>query len=300
MKVVRYDERPSTWCAANAGIKASTGEVVAVADAHVSLKTGTMHGLVQGALTHGGIWHAAVNKWGDIDKIRTYGYDLTLLRNFWGNPCLHIPPGVRDEDGRPRSHAVAMMGACLLVVRRDEIEKFGAYHHQFGVYGGGEPYLDLKWWLMGSAVYCYPEGLCRHAFGWRAQWQKVKRDKVAKRTIYKKDGKFCRDLKRGDEYLKFGKGYVRPDAEMYRNFMIAAYTLGGDAWLDHVRRQFQEKSRKLRDEIEKIAGRVTKESVAERQFILGHQKLTFDQLLANPPWVHCGRHAKENYSTLRK
>ncbi len=41
------------------------------------------------------------------------------------------------------------------------------------VTAGGEPYLDLKWWLFGKEVWIYPEGLIRHAFGVNAQWRKV-------------------------------------------------------------------------------------------------------------------------------
>jgi glycosyltransferase involved in cell wall biosynthesis len=214
--VEEYTEKHSTWCAINHGYGRSSGDVIVVSDAHINMRTGTLDLLIKGVREHGGIWHAPMHLWGDTDSIKNYGMDLRLGERFWGNPCPHVPPGESTDKPWP----IAMSGASLYAVSREEIEKFGFYSPLFKAYGGGEPYLAMKWWMGGSKVWMEPRGLHRHAFGLNACWKKG--PKKARNSVLLKDGSFTKEIPKGVEFLSYSAGYSVPNDEFYFNFMLAA------------------------------------------------------------------------------
>jgi glycosyltransferase involved in cell wall biosynthesis len=280
LKVVRYTEKPSTWCAINAGWAQATGRVLVVADAHISVKRGTLAALVGGALEHGGIWHSAVQLWGDNEEqVNGFGYDLRLSERFWGNPCRHLPPGrTRGEFWK-----VPMAGACLYAVRRDEVERFGLYHPAFRAYGGGEPYLDLKWWLRGSAVWCHSGALCRHAFGLKAEWRTDKEGaKPHRNDVYLRDGRLTKAPGPGEEYLSYRAGYTAPSSfDFAFNFSLAAGLLGGPTWCQHV-------ATRLAGE-KAVAVQEAVVAACAPEFEIGQ----LDDLIKRAPWESCDVHEKE-------
>jgi glycosyltransferase involved in cell wall biosynthesis len=278
LKVVRYTEKPSTWCAINAGYAVSDGDLVAVADAHISVRRGSMKLLAGGAAELGGIWHAPIQMWGDTDPIKRYGHDLRLAERFWGDPCPYLPPG---EDGT-RPWKIPMAGACLMVLRREEIEKFGLYHPAFRAYGGGEPYLSLKWWLMGSSVWMEPRALVRHAFGIKASWEEARRPRRMRNKVYQEDGTIARRVEQGKKFLKYESGYAVSNDDFYFNFMLAAKLIGGWEWLSHMTEQFR---RKFRDpaRADKIYDEVMNEAYEDHTHKLNY-------LLLSPPWKQCDKH----------
>jgi glycosyltransferase involved in cell wall biosynthesis len=288
LKIEEYNDKGSQACSLNRGLEVSRGKIFVAAEAHISLQPGTLGLLASGAETHGGIWHAPVQIWGDALNTKLYGFDLGMLpTHFWGGPCRHVPIG--QDPNSPWK--IAMAGACLYAVRRDEIEKRGLYHPAFKSYGGIEPYLDLKWWRTGSAVWMHPQALCRYSFGLHPYWKKATKDKVAAREIYKKDGKITKVLKAGDEYLAYGDGWRPESNESFFNFLLAARTIGGVEWLERVK-----KSREP-----KIGGPSVANPIAEDVLRIGAEDAAFidnygkplNDLLNNPPWKSCGVHDKK-------
>lgn len=179
LKVIEYNDRPANVTVRNIGARAATGDVVFLADGHLSIAPGTCHGMIQGWLERGGLWHSAIHIWGDTRDIRCYGYDLKLRERFWGNLSRGVPAEV-SEDPKSRNpvpkvpfYRVPMASHCCLMAGREEYLEFGGYCENFRCYGGGEPYLDLKWWLFGSEVYIFAKGLVRHAFGVNPRWEKA-------------------------------------------------------------------------------------------------------------------------------
>lgn len=281
LKVVRYSEKPSTWCAINAGWKEATGDVLVVADAHISVRRGTLGLLAHGATDQGGIWHPSVQLWGDEHDVPgSYGYDLRLVERFWGNPCRHLPPGRKKGE----AWRVPMAGACLLAVHRREIERHGLYHSAFRAYGGGEPYLDLKWWLGGSAVWCHSGALCRHAFGLRHEWREVTKERTYRNEVYCKDGTMTRTPAVGTKILSHSAGYEAPSTVDFAfNFALAAYALGGEAWLDNTL------ARLVRGDRAEDRASIRSEVLAEAGEPIGG----LDDLLAAHPWERCREHEQE-------
>ena len=285
LKVVRYYEKPSTWGAINAGYAESTGDVVIVADAHISVKIGTTDLIIKGVQEHGGLWHVPLQLWGDITRIKRYQHDIRLSEKFWGDPCQFIPDGCSKDT----PYKIAMAGAFCFAMRRDEIERFGLYDPAFGPYGGGEPYLTMKWWMMGSAVWMEPRALARHAFGIAAKWTKARQDKDSRSKVYLKDGRITSKIKKGDEFLSYASGYSVDNRNFYSNFLIASYLIGGDEWLEHMTMQFAPKFRD-RDELGILVKSVKTECAVSRAVIRQNAKYTLNELLMDPPWNACSRH----------
>lgn len=284
LKVVRYNDKASTWVAINQGYDKSDGDVIIVCDAHITVKTGTLELISNQALNHGGIWHCPVSLWGDTRQKR-YGYDLKLKDKFWGDPCPYLPIGA--EDSKP--WLIPMAGACLYTVTREEIQRFGLYDPAFRAYGGGEPYLAFKWWLGGSKVWLEPRGLCRHAFGWKAHWATAKQDKTTRNSVYKKDGKISKELSKGDEYIVYDAGYKVDNREYYYNFLLAAYFIGDHKWLSLLTDSFRDKFRD-KNAVDKIAEEVIVNGLSGRKDIERISTRSFDDLLAESPWLQCNRH----------
>ena len=285
MKVIKYTEKASTWNAINAGYEQATGDFILIADAHISMRLGTSKLLIDGCSAHSGLWFPAVQLWGDIERIKRYQFDVRLEQKFWGDPCPFLPEG---EDGT-KPYPAAMGGACLLAAAHDEIEKFGLFDKAFGAYGGGEPYLCLKWWMLGSKVWLEPRALVRHAFGTNARWIKNRYSRTCRNTVYTRGGVFKKQLYPNDEFLAYSSGYRLPNMEFYYNFMLAAYLIGGEEWGEHIKGKFMQKVREP-TALEETYKRAIENGKEGREFILSHMKIPLNDLLNDPPWKACSRH----------
>lgn len=297
LKVVEYKDRPANVTVRNVGAREATGQVVFFADGHLSIATGTCHGMIQSWLKRGGLWHSAIQIWGDTRDIRCYGYSLKLKEKFWGSLSRGVPKEVRGEDGRLRPYRVPMASHCCVMAGREEYLDFRGYCEKFKCYGGGEPYLDLKWWLFGSEVWIYPEGLVRHAFGTHAEWRKVVLHGEEKergyrdfRTyVYAKDGKLKNRLKDGEEYLHYSRGYFWTNEQFHYNFMLSAYTIGGYEWLQQRYKAYWEVrkgNKRYLDELKNMRLEVLREGREDREFIAKRQIITLDELLERKPWLN--------------
>ena len=287
LKVINYDKRPANVLVRNVGARAATGKVVILCDAHLSIKTGTLDLMIKNWQTHGGLWHSATIIWGDTSDIRCYGYKLKLEEKFWGNLSKHLPDQAKDEKGQLQPYTVPMASHCLVLAGRKEYLDFGGYSENFRCYGGGEPYLDLKWWLFGSKVWVEPRGLVRHAFGTRAIWKKSGTKRKLNRAVMSRDGQLKTQLEIGDEYLHYARGYAWNNEQLHFNFMLSAYTIGGYEWLQKIYRVYwnaRKGNPRYLSEIKRLRGEVLRDGATERAEIAQRQKLTLDQLLKKKPW----------------
>jgi glycosyltransferase involved in cell wall biosynthesis len=285
LKVVEYEKKGSQACSINAGWGAAVGDVLVVADAHISVRPGTLGHLVRGAWENGGVWHPAYQMWGDDLRTRLYGFDLSLDRNFWGGLCRHVPRGCRPDRPWP----IAMAGGCLYAVSRETVGKLGGlYSDAFRSYGGIEPYLGLKAWRVGSSVMLEPRGLCRHAFGLRASWKKVTRPTTKRNEVLRKGGGFTRQLAEGEEYLSYSSGYSSPPEEYLFNSLLSAYVVGNTEWQDRVAASFSEKGRG--EEVRRLAEEARQEGDRDAADLSARATRTLDDLLRNPPWAVCEAH----------
>lgn len=93
----------------------------------------------------------------------------------------------------PPDHRILMSGMNLMI-DRDVFEEIGRFHSALGIYGGGEPYIYLKTQMFGYEARCNPAFQAYH--------------------------------------LTEKRGYSWNSADLHRNFMIAAWALGGEFALE--------------------------------------------------------------------
>jgi glycosyltransferase involved in cell wall biosynthesis len=262
MQVIRFNEKASAAVARTRGARAATGEVLLFSDAHVSYKIGTLHGLIQCWLKHGGMWHSCQQAWGDMEEIRLYGYELTLEKNFWGNQSFAVPQWAR-VNGHLVPYTIPMASYAGVLVGREEFWEVGGFNDGFKCYAGEEPYLSMKWWLFGKQVWLFPDGLVRH------------------------DNRGTRVQRSEDGTLSFGRRYSWTNDELWFNYLLAAYTIGGESWLERLYQEFRQQCQGVEQylkDAEAIRESVLSVGHTDRLFIAARQHLSLDELLQQQPW----------------
>lgn len=294
LRVIRYNDRPANVLVRNIGARHAKGDAIMFADAHLSIARGTLLGMLDGWRRHGGLWHTSTQLWGDTDEIRCRGYKLRLEEKFWGNLSRAVPKEVLDATDKGQDAAdlpdyqVPMASHCCLLAGREQFLDFGGYSESFRTYGGGEPYLDLKWWLYGSGVWLHAAGLVRHAFGHVLNWRKVSNDCEKDTHVMARSGELTKRLKAGDEYLHYSRGYAWTNEELHHNFMASAYIVGGYPWLQKIYKVYWEQRKDTQryiDDLNNLRREVLKGCDAERKAFAARQVMTLEELLKREPWT---------------
>lgn len=287
LKVIEFKDKPANVLVRNVGSQAAKGEVVVLADAHLSVKVGTLDGMIRGWQAKGGLWHSCTNIWGDTQDIRCYGYKLALEQKFWGSLSRAVPPEISKNPKPWPAYVVPMASHCCLLAGRDEYLEMRGYNEKFRCYGGGEPYLDLKYWLLGKKVFLYPQGLFRHAFGIEASWRTAGADKKMASPVYVKGKGIQASVKSGDQHLHYSRGYSWNNEQLHFNFMLSAYTIGGYPWLQRMYNVYYEQrkgNKRYVDDLNDLRRQVLSEGAEDRQWMAERQKCSLDDMLKDPPW----------------
>ena len=302
LRVIRYNERAGNVIVRNVGVRAAGGDVVLVGDGHLSFEYGTIHGLIHGWQQVGGLWHSAINVWGDTSDIKCLGYKLALEQKFWGTLTRHVPERARGKAGPggippgleglwgPSGlipHKVPMASHCAILAGRQEYLDKRGYHEGFRTYGGGEPYLDLKWWILGGEVWLEPRGLIRHATFNRGHWRKLPCAQKFSSPKWIRGKGLVREAEAGDELLSYGRKYKWTNEMLHHNFMLSAYTVGGYEWLQRLYAIYWDirkgNQRYLRD-LKQLRREALAVGQEDRNWIAARADCTLDELLERKPW----------------
>jgi glycosyltransferase involved in cell wall biosynthesis len=200
VKYLQYDEKQGHWNAKNHGIANSTGKYLFFLDAHCIMKRDSLRKMVEFMRDPpeekiGGV-HAYINYILDSksleyrpQKNKFYGYQF----------CTHQQEEYFEDDVRKlrfptKPYKVCVMSTCGMMSPRSVIEDLGGWHPEFGIYCGGESYINFKQSTCGYHHWIHPEAWCWH-------------------------------------YAE-KRGYIWNSRDYRRNELIAAYINGGQSTLD--------------------------------------------------------------------
>ena len=241
--------------ARNKGAKIARGKYLFFSDAHMAYRPGFFKEILRTVDESGGLVHGCIGWMGaaPITKSGTgYAYTIKLgeeWKGTWNNYYLtnswwYIPA----------------QGHCSVAVTKKQFFDFGGYPKIHRTYGGGEFYLDIKWWMFGSTVAISPKSVGLH--------------------------------------LASGRGYSYNHDDYLENVLGVTYALGCDDWRERTYLNWLRKGRK--EVLDRIMERGEREYAPDRAFIEKRRKKTFNDLLIERPWdkMNMKRHGKCNGSML--
>lgn len=232
--------------ARNKGAEIARGEYLFFSDAHMSYKPGFFKNMIQTIDESGGLFHGAINWMGAYPtSFSGSGYQYTIklgeeIKGTWNNRVVSTD----------KWFYIPAQGHCSVGVKKDQFFKFGGYPgmidpmSHLSSYGGGEFYLDMKWWMFGSSVATHPDCIGYH--------------------------------------LASERGYSYHHDDYIRNVMAIGYALGMDEWRERAYINWLRKGRK--DVLDKLMAQSEERMKKDREFIEKKRKKTFNEVLLELPW----------------
>ena len=161
IKYVQYDDKQGHWNAKNKGIEVSSGQYLLFLDAHCIMSRDSVRKMVE-FLRHppeekiGGV-HAYINYMLDS---RSLEYRPQKDKFFGYQFCTH--QYTKGGHKRTEPYKVCVMSTCAMMCPRTVIDELGGWHPEFGIYCGGEGYMNFKQSTCGYHHWIHPECVCWH------------------------------------------------------------------------------------------------------------------------------------------
>lgn len=220
--------------------KVATGKWLFFSDAHMSYRIGSFKAMIDTLEKYGGIVHPAVQWMGGYDPSEpSYQYTIKLGEKIWGT-------WNRALLSRTIPFYIPVCGHCCLGVSRQEFLDFGGYNDYFRCYGGGELYLDLKWWMMGKSVMSVPTAIGYH--------------------------------------LSAGRGYSFKQDDLIHNMMLMSLALGADAMAERVYIRYLNKAGVNKPKLLEMYEDAKREAGSDRATLLPRTQMSFYDTIVNRPW----------------
>src|SRR3990167_6303501 len=219
----------------NNGARNAKYQNIIFADAHIGVKYGTILSTLTALNNYGGIIHAPVSWMGSssFNPQPGYQYSYKVGEKIWGTwNKLKIAE---------TPFYIPITGHCWVAVKKKEFLEKGGYPQAQRVYGGGEPYLDTKWWMTGSTSMCDPGSLVYH--------------------------------------LSAGRDYNWHSNDLIHNMFLVSYILGGKKWADRILITYLNKSGAHPDFVKRLYEEALVEGEADRQWLEKNKIMEFEELL---------------------
>lgn len=257
VKYFIYDDKQGHWNAKNHGIKNSTGKYVFFLDAHCIMKRDSVRKMLtflrenegksyEHPMTPGKPWRV-----GAVHAYIAYILDSHFLeyrpqrKTFGYQFCTHqseeyFQNGKRLLRFPTKPYQVCVMSTCGMMCPRSVLADLGAWHPEFGIYAGGESYMNWKQSTCGYGHFIHPEAVCWH---------------------------------HADK-----RGYSWNWSDYTRNSMIAAYVVGGERFLqDQVSQRLRKSSPA---HLNGLADDVRAKCQADMEFVHSRQVIDFESYIA--------------------
>jgi len=240
-RTIRYliDPIAANHTTRNRGVEMARGKYIFLSDAHMSYKPGYFKRMIQTIDETGGLVHSAIGWLGAFPVNKTNGMSYTIklgeeIKGTWNNYA------VSQNDW----FYIPAQGHCCLGFKRDQFLDFKGYPEYHRCYGGGEFYLDMKWWLFGSKVVVEPRAIGYH--------------------------------------LRSIRGYSYNYDDYIHNVLAIGIALGMDDWAERTFINWHKKGNP--EVMKRLWEEAKKETVSDRRFIESRRNKTFNELIVERPW----------------
>ena len=232
--------------ARNKGAEVALGDYLFFSDAHMAYRPGFFKHMFETIDETGGLFHGVIGWLGAYPPYPGgLGYQYTIklgeqIKGTWNNYCL-------DTE---KWFYIPSQGHCSVGVKRDQFFEFGGYpglidpQAHLCSYGGGEFYLDFKWWIFGSTVAVHPQAIGYH--------------------------------------LASERGYSYHYDDYIKNVMAIGYALGMDDWLERAYINWLRKGRK--EVLDKLMEEIKWRMAKDREFIENKRVKTFNDIIVERTW----------------
>lgn len=213
VKYLQYDKKLGHWNAKNHGIENSTGKFLFFLDSHCIMKRDSVRHMIEFLRDPpeekiGGV-HAYINYMLDS---RSLEYRPQRGKLFGYQFCTHQQEeyhidGVRKLRFPTKPYKVCVMSTCGMMSPRSVIDELGGWHPEFGIYCGGEGYMNFKQSTCGYHHWIEPRAWCWHwaekrGYQWNHQ-DYVRNEQIAAYVCGgKKALEFCVEQRGGKQVLR--------------------------------------------------------------------------------------------------
>lgn len=251
---VLYDPIAGNHSTRNKGVELSRGKYIFFSDAHMSYKRGFFKRMIRAIEETDGLVHGTIGWLGAYPVGKSMGYQYTIklgeeIKGTWNNYKL------ADDY-----FYIPLQGHCCLGVKRQQFIDFDGYPAYHRCYGGGEFYLDMKWWLFGSRVSVDPQAVGYH--------------------------------------LCAPRGYSYHHDDYKHNVLAIGLAIGADEWTERAYINWCRRGRK--DVMRRLWNEAKQETLEDKEFIAKKRVTTFNELLVNKPWdkLNQEKYGKSNSAML--
>jgi glycosyltransferase involved in cell wall biosynthesis len=235
---VLHDPIAGNVSARDKGAKIAKGKYLFFSDAHMSYKVGSFESMIETIRDTHAIVHPAVQWMGGYEPASpSYQYTLKIGEKLWGT-WNNYKPQLQHKS----YFYIPVSGHCCLGMLREQYLAFGGYNEFFRCYGGGELYLDLKWWMNGAGVVVDTNALGYH--------------------------------------LSAGRGYSYHYDDFIHNIMLMALALNGDALAERIYITFLYKENVNKDTIKRLHDEAWAEAQADRK--VARESTLYDVIATRP------------------
>lgn len=168
LKYVEYKDKLSHWNAKNAGVAASTGDVLFFIDAHCGLIPGTLTEMYHYYKTHheelNGTLHMPVAYFLERPG-RALNYKLVAnpeISAYLYSFTKHRKLTKEEIDAGKQTYQVPCMSSCGMMMTRSLYDLLGGWPKELGVYGGGENFINFTLAVLGKTINIFPTSPLHH------------------------------------------------------------------------------------------------------------------------------------------